>query len=710
MDDFGRRGNVGVIAEPNFVSPTTNYQRQPNYIWPAWPAIPRCNETDASAEIDEAEAEEMKTILEYDSVKKCYDDPKAKIKPRTSSYIRAAGRWASAAAKGKTMTDPWETFQLADLPAEKAVRHRYNASSGEWVTDAVIVKIDGEAFSNGAMRECFRLKKISNFTRARTYSTNSDGDANSLDHSMWRGSAKNYVAKRYLAPVARSAYFDDVKLQMDSKIWGEEYNRHNPPKQVDIFQMSLLEFPSRAGSPLYHLEHFIEGEYIKYNSNSGYINDKTLRRTPQAFSHFTFERSGHELIVVDIQGVGDLYTDPQIHSASGHDYGDGNLGTRGMALFFNSHACNRICRSMNLSPFDLSPSEKDHQQSLIAKQRNCVTMLRGGEAPLRPDGLWTRPRVRVSSSEDAVPGMPPRLRSSTTSDEGFSDGGSNANSICVDDGDSSFSENSEKRTKAESIMTKETAVDLNLLCPSNLIHRGSSVAVETTLLQSLRAKAAGDAYRSVLGTIHLDLAKCHDQSRFNEDGAAAADVDSAAILFHLSHSSDCLNLRATLALASLLLQLPCDDVNTSIPDAVVQRFLDGQTALNRGFELMLSAASAGDRSAMIHVSVAFETGSGLGTRHSQSWRQALHWLQKASQMDECDEGGQYDSTADTPSYELLRRQAAMLVSGGHGLDADVSAAGDLYSAAGDAAVAAMKGRVATKLYMLAEEAWAMVEE
>ena len=54
------------------------------------------------------------------------------------------------------------------------------------------------------------------------------------------------------------------------------------------------------------------GDYVKYNSNSGYINDKTLRRTPQAFSHFTFERSGHQLIVVDVQGVGDLYTDPQV--------------------------------------------------------------------------------------------------------------------------------------------------------------------------------------------------------------------------------------------------------------------------------------------------------------------------------------------------------------------------------------------------------------
>ena len=58
----------------------------------------------------------------------------------------------------------------------------------------------------------------------------------------------------------------------------------------------------------------ILGDYVKYNSNSGYINDKTLRRTPQAFSHFTFERSGHQLIVVDVQGVGDLYTDPQVSS------------------------------------------------------------------------------------------------------------------------------------------------------------------------------------------------------------------------------------------------------------------------------------------------------------------------------------------------------------------------------------------------------------
>jgi len=63
-----------------------------------------------------------------------------------------------------------------------------------------------------------------------------------------------------------------------------------------------------------------KGEYIKYNSNSGFVEDsKQCRHTPQAFSHFTFERSGHEIIVVDIQGVGDLYTDPQIHTEDGEE-------------------------------------------------------------------------------------------------------------------------------------------------------------------------------------------------------------------------------------------------------------------------------------------------------------------------------------------------------------------------------------------------------
>ncbi len=72
---------------------------------------------------------------------------------------------------------------------------------------------------------------------------------------------------------------------------------------MDFFQTYIVELKGHEGSPLYGVEHFIEGGYVKYNSNSGFVSDLN-RLTPQAFSHFTFEKSNHQLIVVDIQGEG----------------------------------------------------------------------------------------------------------------------------------------------------------------------------------------------------------------------------------------------------------------------------------------------------------------------------------------------------------------------------------------------------------------------
>ena len=71
--------------------------------------------------------------------------------------------------------------------------------------------------------------------------------------------------------------------------------------QVDFLQTYVIEMKEREGTPLYCVEHWIEGKYIKYNSNSGYVSD-VQRLTPQAFSHFTFEGSANQLIVVDVQG------------------------------------------------------------------------------------------------------------------------------------------------------------------------------------------------------------------------------------------------------------------------------------------------------------------------------------------------------------------------------------------------------------------------
>ena len=36
------------------------------------------------------------------------------------------------------------------------------------------------------------------------------------------------------------------------------------------------------------------------------------RNTPQAFSHFTYEASEQKILICDVQGVNDIYTDPQV--------------------------------------------------------------------------------------------------------------------------------------------------------------------------------------------------------------------------------------------------------------------------------------------------------------------------------------------------------------------------------------------------------------
>ena len=74
----------------------------------------------------------------------------------------------------------------------------------------------------------------------------------------------------------------------------------------------------------------------------------------------------------------DLYTDPQIHTADGDEYGDGNLGVRGMALFFHSHSCSAICKGLGLAKFDLAPKERDEIRS---SRPNSIsqTILRGQE-------------------------------------------------------------------------------------------------------------------------------------------------------------------------------------------------------------------------------------------------------------------------------------------------------------------------------------------
>ncbi len=79
---------------------------------------------------------------------------------------------------------------------------------------------------------------------------------------------------------------------------------------------------------------------------------------PQAFTHFTFERSRRKMMVCDLQGALDTasspavfeLTDPVIHynSSSGRKnvYGRSDGGLQGIHKFFSTHICSELCKAV----------------------------------------------------------------------------------------------------------------------------------------------------------------------------------------------------------------------------------------------------------------------------------------------------------------------------------------------------------------------------
>lgn len=61
-------------------------------------------------------------------------------------------------------------------------------------------------------------------------------------------------------------------------------------------------------------------------------------------------------MVVDIQGVKNTLTDPQIHSSDIDRFGRGNLSCKGMDAFFCNHVCNNICQTLKLQPNPHQPA------------------------------------------------------------------------------------------------------------------------------------------------------------------------------------------------------------------------------------------------------------------------------------------------------------------------------------------------------------------
>uniref|UniRef100_A0A8C7Y7W2 non-specific serine/threonine protein kinase n=1 Tax=Oryzias sinensis TaxID=183150 RepID=A0A8C7Y7W2_9TELE len=181
-----------------------------------------------------------------------------------------------------------------------------------------------------------------------------------------------YIVKSFLPEVIQtwqSIYKEDTVLHLCLREIQQQraaqkltfaFNQIRPktipysPRFLEVF----LLYCHSAGQ-WFAIEECITGEFRKFNNNNGdeIVPTNLLEETMLAFSHWTYEYTRGELLVLDLQGVGEILTDPSVIKSGekgSYDmiFGPANLGDDAIRNFRAKHHCNSCCRKLKLPGFE----------------------------------------------------------------------------------------------------------------------------------------------------------------------------------------------------------------------------------------------------------------------------------------------------------------------------------------------------------------------
>ncbi|XP_073706941.1 transient receptor potential cation channel subfamily M member 7 [Garra rufa] len=177
-----------------------------------------------------------------------------------------------------------------------------------------------------------------------------------------------YIVKSFLPEVVntwQSIYKEDTVLHLCLREIQQQraaqkltfaFNQIRPktipysPRFLEVF----LLYCHSAGQ-WFAIEECITGDFRKFNNNNGdeIVPTNLLEETMLAFSHWTYEYTRGEMLVLDLQGVGEILTDPSVIKSGekgSYDmiFGPANLGDDAIRNFRSKHHCNSCCRKLKL--------------------------------------------------------------------------------------------------------------------------------------------------------------------------------------------------------------------------------------------------------------------------------------------------------------------------------------------------------------------------
>ncbi|XP_051551691.1 transient receptor potential cation channel subfamily M member 6-like isoform X1 [Myxocyprinus asiaticus] len=159
----------------------------------------------------------------------------------------------------------------------------------------------------------------------------------------------------------------EIQQQRAAQKLMQRFNQVKPssvPYSSRFLDVFLLHW--RSDGQWLTIEKNMSGHFRKYNNNTGeeISPSSGLEETMLAFSHWTYEYTNKELLVLDLQGVGVDLTDPSLiraddQSSSGEmAFGPANLGDYAIQSFVLKHTCNSCCKKLGLSDLRKSISQR----------------------------------------------------------------------------------------------------------------------------------------------------------------------------------------------------------------------------------------------------------------------------------------------------------------------------------------------------------------
>eukprot|EP01006_Ploeotia_vitrea_P030836 TRINITY_DN63157_c0_g1_i2.p2 TRINITY_DN63157_c0_g1~~TRINITY_DN63157_c0_g1_i2.p2 ORF type:complete len:341 (-),score=60.44 TRINITY_DN63157_c0_g1_i2:1353-2375(-) len=151
----------------------------------------------------------------------------------------------------------------------------------------------------------------------------------------------------------------------------------DPPVKIQcIIPHQIMHFEGTN----YFLEPYLEGTFVKHNDIFGNIYTNNL--VAEAFSCFTYHKSGGKYIILDIQGVNYHWTDTAVCSLERKLGGITDTGFVGIQGFFKNYSHNPLIQALGL-PEIREPVERPLKDN--TKQHACTQTVLPPQ--LHPDSL-----------------------------------------------------------------------------------------------------------------------------------------------------------------------------------------------------------------------------------------------------------------------------------------------------------------------------------